>query len=134
MIKISNKIISAFLTLCILCAVFSVSTFAASGKAVGSGDYYADAANLSFGYAHSAYITGNGDLYAWGENDVGRIGDGTTESKYTPTKIMSNVKTVSLGNGHSGAITENGDLYMWAYNKYGQLGDGTTDNSIIPKR
>lgn len=86
MIKISKKIISSFLTLCILCAVFSVSTFAASDNAVGSGDYYADAANLSFGYAHSAYINGNGDLYTWGENDVGRIGDGTTDNSITPKR------------------------------------------------
>ena len=52
MIKIGKKITSAVLASCILCSVFSVSTFAASDNAVGIGDYNADAVKLSFGYAH----------------------------------------------------------------------------------
>ena len=95
MIKIGKKITSAVLASCVLCSIFSVSAFAVSDNEVGSDNYNTEAVKLSFGYAHSAYITENGDLYTWGVNDVGRLGDGTTIDKYTPTEIMGNVKTVS---------------------------------------
>ena len=98
-------------------------------------DYNSGAFNvLSLGENHSAYIDKNGDLYTWGKNSDGRLGDGMTADRYTPTKIMSNVKSVSLGGNHSAAITENGDLYTWGYNIYGQLGDGTTTDKYTPTK
>ncbi len=88
---------------------------------------------ISLGNGHSAAITKNGDLYLWGANSYGQLGDDTTASRKTPKYIMGNVASVSLGTFHSAAITTNGDLYLWGYNKYGQLGDGTTTNSSTPK-
>ncbi len=89
---------------------------------------------VSFGSYHSAAITTNGDLYVWGANWDGQLGDGTTIDSYVPKKIMSNVASVSLGYLHSAAITTNGDLYTWGVNHYGQLGDGTTTNNYVPKK
>ncbi len=89
---------------------------------------------LSLGDANSACITENGDLYTWGYNYYGQLGDGTTEDKYNPTKIMSNVKSVSLGYNHSACITENGDLYTWGSNGYGRLGNGTTETKYTPTK
>ncbi|MEE1057588.1 MAG: hypothetical protein UH239_10135 [Acutalibacteraceae bacterium] len=79
-------------------------------------------------------ITENGDLYMWGYNGDGQLGDGSNVDKYTPTKILSNVKTTSMGYYTSSAITENGDLYMWGYNSSGQLGDGTTVKKHTPTK
>lgn len=89
---------------------------------------------LSLGGCHSAYITKSGDLYMWGHNRQGQLGDGTTTDRYTPIKIMSNVKSVSLGGYHSAAITENGDLYMWGHNECGQIGDETTTDRYTPTK
>lgn len=88
--------------------------------------------SVSLGSEHSAAITENGDLYMWGSNGNGQLGDGTTIDKKAPTKIMSNVKSVSLGRLHTAAITNNGDLYMWGENGDGQLGNGTTTSSNVP--
>ncbi len=88
---------------------------------------------VSLGYYHSAAITENGDLYTWGRNYAGQLGNGTKDNSDIPVKIMSNIKAVSLGSGHSAAITENGDLYTWGENYYGQLGSGNTANSATPK-
>jgi len=88
---------------------------------------------ISLGDSHSAAITENGDLYMWGRNYYGQLGDGTIKDSLTPKYIMSNVVSVSLGIYHSAAITKNGDLYLWGDNYDGQLGDGTTKDSLTPK-
>lgn len=92
------------------------------------------AQKLSLGGFQSAFIDKNGDLYMWGDNEFGQLGDGTTENSLVPKKIMSNVSSVSLGGACNAAITENGDLYMWGSNSGGSFGDGTTIDSYIPKK
>ncbi len=88
--------------------------------------------SVSLGSAYSATITETGDLYMWGYNGSGQLGDGTEVDKSRPAKIMEKVKSVSLGNDHSAVITETGNLYMWGYNACGQLGDGTKVNKSTP--
>ena len=79
------------------------------------------------GYTFGA-ITSNGDLYCWGYNKYGQVGDGTTTNQLTPIKVLENVKDFSISSNYtSGAITANGDLYCWGNNEYGQVGNGTTD-------
>ena len=88
--------------------------------------------SVSLGYWHSAAVTTNGDLYCWGRNYDGQIGDGTTTNRYTPVKVLENVSSVSLGEYHSAAVTTNGDLYCWGGNYDGQIGDGTNTNRNTP--
>ena len=87
---------------------------------------------VALGTYRSAAITKDGDLYMWGANGSGQLGNGSTTDSYTPVKIMENVTAVSLGSYHSAAITKDGSLYMWGYNEYGQLGNGSTTNSYTP--
>ena len=89
---------------------------------------------LSLRSASSGVITQDGRLYMCGDNRYGYIGDGTTEDRYTPTKILDHVISVSLGGSHSGAITQDGSLYMWGWNSYGQIGDGTTEDRYKPTK
>ena len=75
----------------------------------------------------SAALTVNGDLYCWGKNDCGQVGNGVTVYQYTPVKVLENVKDFySNYNAISAAITTNGDLYCWGYNWHGQVGNGST--------
>ncbi len=64
---------------------------------------------------YSAAITKEGVLYLWGDNDGGRLGNGTTKGSSIPIKIMENVESVSLGYGTSAAITKEGALYLWGW-------------------
>ena len=89
---------------------------------------------LSLRSASSGVITQDGRLYMCGDNRYGYIGDGTTEDRYTPTKILDHVISVSLGDDHSGAITQDGSLYMWGWNSSGQIGDGTTEDRYKPTK
>lgn len=64
----------------------------------------------SDGYT-SAAITEDGELYCWGNNSVGTVGNGTFINQLTPVKILEDVREVFLSSGTSIAITTNGDLY-----------------------
>lgn len=94
---------------------------------------------IAVGHRNAAAITEDGSLYMWGDNSCGQIGDGTTEDRLTPVKVMDNVESVYLqdqgdSKAWSGAITKDGSLYMWGYNGTGQLGDGTTIDRTSPVR
>ena len=93
----------------------------------------------SAGYAHSAVINENGELYTWGNNHKGELGDGTNVGKNSPTKIdnpTSNTNWVSIAGGgdYSLAINTDGELYAWGRNNYGQLGDGTYIDKTSPTK
>jgi uncharacterized repeat protein (TIGR02543 family) len=98
----------------------NVSVLLKNAKMVSLGDY------------HSGVITEDGSLYMWGGNWAGQLGDGTTEDKFNPVKVLDDVESVSLGTDHSAAITKDGSLYMWGNNSFGELGDGTTENKLSP--
>jgi len=87
---------------------------------------------------HTVAIKSNGELYAWGQNDFGQLGDdtnGTEAEKHVPTQESTGAtdwESVSAGGGHTVAIKSNGELYAWGYNDYGRLGDNTTVNRDVP--
>lgn len=90
---------------------------------------------ISLGYYQSAALTLSGRLFTWGNNSAGQLGDGTTNSKATPTEITNGfnlasgdkIISISLGGEHSVALTSSGSLFTWGSDSYGQLGDDTTN-------
>lgn len=84
---------------------------------------------------HSSYaITSSGQLYSWGWNNNGQLGDGTTANKSTPTLIsgITNVTSISCGEQHVVASTRNNKIYTWGVNGNGQLGNVTLNRSLSP--
>ena len=39
------------------------------------------------GYMHSLALKDDGTVWAWGKNEYGRLGDGTTEHRYSPAQV-----------------------------------------------
>ena len=76
-------------------------------------------------------MTTNGELYCWGDNEYGKVGNGTRDTQLTPVKVLSSVKCFTAYDTNK-AITANGDLYCWGLNSYGQVGNGTTVNQLTP--
>lgn len=74
-----------------------------------------------------------GQVYAWGYNNDGMLGDGTSDTKGSPSFVnLNNVRSLQAGWSHSGAITTANQLYMWGMNDNGQVGDGTTARRHVP--
>jgi|GEM_PF-959907 len=80
------------------------------------------------GGRHTLALATGGSLYAWGNNDDGQLGDGTTTSRLAAEQItgISDVAVIGAGQDHSLAATNDGTLYAWGSNAYGQLGVTTT--------
>lgn len=82
-------------------------------------------------------LTSDGVLYAWGENDYGQLGDGSTQERHSPVKVIGiegKVIAVSAGALHTIILTDENKMYAWGMNEGGQLGIGTTIDSSTPKQ
>ena len=65
-------------------------------------------------------------LYAWGDNTVGELGDGTVIAQSSPEHIGTNSwSQVSIGTSFTLALRSDKTLWAWGYNYYGQLGVST---------
>jgi alpha-tubulin suppressor-like RCC1 family protein len=88
------------------------------------------------GYSFSLALGSNGDLYAWGGNGSGELGDGTTVETSVPVAVTMPAGTtftqIAAGADFGLALGTNGKLYAWGANDSGQLGNGTTTNSLVP--
>lgn len=81
------------------------------------------------------YIDDQDDLYMWGANISGMIGDKENKMNYTkPVKVLDNVKDFKvsgLGGGNRvAAITNDGELYMWGDNYSNVIGNKDNDPSF----
>ena len=95
-----------------------------------SGVYYVVVTN-SYGMRISQPVTvtvGNPQLLAWGRNNHGQLGDGTTTNRLYPEPSDSNVVAAAAGDAHSLYLKGDGTLWTMGDNEYGQLGDGTTNS------
>ena len=94
---------------------------------------------ISVGGNHSLALDSEGQIYAWGYNDYGQLGNGDTTSSNTPVKVDTSgvlagktISQISAGSDHSLALDSEGQIYAWGYNLNGQLGNGDTTDSNTP--
>lgn len=87
---------------------------------------------LSAGGAHTCGIA-DGEVYCWGNNANGQLGDGTTTTRTSPVQVagLTGVTAIAAGTAHTCALAE-GTVSCWGYNGWGGLGDGTTQNRTTP--
>jgi len=74
------------------------------------------------------------ELYAWGYNAAGALGDGTTVTRSSPVQIGSSTdwEYVSSGVAHSQAIKTNGTLWGWGNGGDGRFGQNSTISASSP--
>ncbi len=76
------------------------------------------------GYAHTKIAAGgefnlvvqdDGTVLAWGRNDVGQLGDGTTEHRLSPVQMggLTDVISVHAWSFGAAALQEDGTVWVW---------------------
>ena len=65
-------------------------------------------------------------VVAWGENEVGQLGDGNTAETSAPVAVpsLSEATALSIGRSFGLALLRPGTVMSWGENSWGQLGDG----------
>jgi|GEM_PF-3600313 Alpha-tubulin suppressor and related RCC1 domain-containing proteins len=99
-------------------------------------------------FLHSAAIDDQGNLYMWGNDEYGQIGDGSSTTNHDGNNVLAPIKLNGLSSGytnaisastkivnanaggyHSMAIDDQGGLYMWGYDGQTQIGDGNSSTN-----
>ncbi len=66
-------------------------------------------AGVAVGAMHSLALRADGSLWAWGYNYLGQVGDGTTDDRHQPTKVLTGVR-VPQWSGDSGRASSFSDV------------------------
>ncbi len=80
---------------------------------------------VSAGYAHTCAVTLAGEVWCWGNNDNGQLGDGTFIDRHVPVIVeglTEKVIAISSGRYYTCALTSSGGIKCWGDNNSDQLG------------
>lgn len=88
------------------------------------------------GGSHSCGVAESAELFCWGRNDQGQIGDSGSADRTLPVAVGEGLKwkAVSVGESHSCALTTDGAAYCWGSSLAGQLGSDTLGTITQPYR
>nr|XP_031322313.1 RCC1 and BTB domain-containing protein 2 isoform X7 [Camelus dromedarius] len=94
---------------------------------------------VACGSYHSLVLTSDGEVFAWGYNNSGQIGSGSTANQPIPRRVtgcLQNKVVVNIACGQmcSMAVVDTGEVFVWGYNGNGQLGLGSGGNQPTPCR
>ena len=69
-------------------------------------------------------------MWAWGDNESGELGNGTTLSSYVPVQVngLNGIVAIAAGEAHSLALKKDGSVWSWGNNESGQAGNGTQNS------
>ena len=89
------------------------------------------------GFEHTCALTSSGEVFCWGLNANGRLGNGDNQDKYRPVKVLNSegvaplgdIVEVAVGGDHTCAVNFLGIVFCWGGGDDGQLGndDSTSD-------
>ncbi|MCA1481771.1 RCC1 domain-containing protein, partial [Bradyrhizobium sp. NBAIM08] len=80
-----------------------------------------------------AVIGSQREVYCWGDNRHGQLGDGGTAARATPVATgLVGVTRLTAGGSHTCAVTADGSLWCWGRGRDGELGTGTMMDHAVP--
>jgi alpha-tubulin suppressor-like RCC1 family protein len=88
--------------------------------------------DLAVSTSHTCALVDAGDLYCFGSNYFGELGDGTTDNSKRALKVsgISGAKHVATGAEVTCAVVADGSVSCWGMNDHGQLGQGDEDKLV----
>jgi len=87
---------------------------------------------------HSMALTEYGEVFCWGDNTYGQLGNGTNDPCTTPVKVvgkdgngyLQNIVAISAGLFYSLAVDSDGTVWSWGHHDDGRLGLGNIGSIV----
>jgi alpha-tubulin suppressor-like RCC1 family protein len=89
---------------------------------------------IAVGAYHNLALLTDGAVWAWGLNDVGQLGDGTTTDASAPkwVPLPAPIARIAAGGWHSQAAATDGTCWRWGYDGVGPTQTGSPIGGPIP--
>jgi alpha-tubulin suppressor-like RCC1 family protein len=90
---------------------------------------------VSGGDFFTGLITSTDELYTFGDDSYGQLGNNVRTYVKEPTRVasLSDVKKICCGSNHMAALTHDGKVYTWGKGEQGRLGFESKLNVYTPK-
>jgi len=113
------------------------------------GIYLSNIKSVSAGGYHTCAVSNAGNVYCWGYNARGGLGNGNYTSQNLPVRVikgaadaadndgtyLNNIGSIYAEKYHTCAIADSGNTYCWGQGTYGQLGNNSDNtNNSAPVR
>jgi len=95
---------------------------------------------IAASYANGYGLDKDGGIWAWGHNQNGELGNGTTTSSRTPVRVQAAsgllpvFTAIAAGSSSGYGLDMGGSIWAWGPGSSGQLGNGTTAEALNPVR
>jgi hypothetical protein len=97
--------------------------------------------DLTHGYNHYIARTNSNEIYCWGNNYFGQLGNGKEDNdtmnynKPFLNELDFEIDVIKCGAFHSIALTRTGEIYAWGKNENGQIGiANNVDYHMVPTK
>ncbi len=89
--------------------------------------------SISAGVNHTCAVTNSGEVYCWGSNESGQLGQSGSTFSESPFAVLVNTlpgdaTSVSSGSSHTCVRSSNGTAKCWGSNGFGKLGAGINES------
>ncbi|MCL2444883.1 IPT/TIG domain-containing protein [Candidatus Saccharibacteria bacterium] len=94
---------------------------------------------ITAGLTHTLALDSNGQVLSWGNNESGRLGNGTTTNSSVPVAVDVSgvlagrvITQITAGTNQSVVLDTTGRAFSWGNNERAHLGNHSTTNSSVP--
>jgi alpha-tubulin suppressor-like RCC1 family protein len=89
---------------------------------------------VASGKRHACLLKSDGQVWCWGSNEDGRLGNNSTQDSVIPVQVQGLpglASSIAIGESYGCALVGN-KIFCWGSNDFGQLGNNSTQNSLTP--
>ena len=89
--------------------------------------------DIAAGDVHCLALKKDGTVWAWGDNSLGQLGQGSLENYIKPVQVteLTDIVSITAGFNHNLAVDRQGQAWVWGDNSKGQC--GLANGGVISK-